>query len=316
MSRVALSADKSGIVIFKFFPSLRYGLRMLVSFFLILIGLLAQWLGGADLIGGAVLLAGNVLLLVNGYNNQVDFGRFSPSAEWQKVEMNKLEEVKALQKKIRKWDISFLDITNVPGFLVFSAMSALLFLWFTNTTGLMRVLGMDAALLFVPHWLTGTRRILLFPSLSIKIEVIEQLLAGFSKAQNGDVLELMMLIKGRDGTHLPDDVKFKVTAANAHKDFLGLYGQVVINEVQGKSYPYFYVVLVARKGYGLRKVYRHMKLPQGLIREYKEQDEAEVIVIRQYTTSTSGYHTDGWVQQEIFRQGVNVMHKVATRPTS
>jgi hypothetical protein len=84
----------------------------------------------------------------------------------------------------------------------------------------------------------------------------------------------------------------------------------VINEVDGKSYPYFYVVLVARKGYGLGKVHPH-SAAHNLLLEFKVQEETEVLVIRQKTTKTSGYHTNPVMVKNIFEEGIRIGQKVA-----
>jgi len=314
MSHLALTSSERGIVVFKLFPSLSYARRMQLSFLLISVGLLFQWLSGTILIGAIMILAGNLFLLVSGYDNLVEYGRFEPSAEWQKVDRNKLEEVKGLQKRIRRWDTSALDITNVLGFVVFAIVIVMLMNWIGNSTGLTRALGIDAAILLVPHWLTGTRRILLLPQLLVKVKTIDALLKKLDPTRFNDSVEIMMLLRGQGKQNIPDDVKFKVTTVSPDKDFLGLYGQVVINSVQGNSYPYFYVVLVARKGFGLRKSYDSLKLPTDIIKEFKSQDEVDVIVIRQFTTSTSGYHTDEERQRDIFLQGLSLMREIAPGP--
>jgi hypothetical protein len=121
----------------------------------------------------------------------------------------------------------------------------------------------------------------------------------------------MMLLKGAGKTKVPDDVKFKVEISGHHPDFLGLYGQVVTNEVQGSSYPYFYVVLVARRGFGLPEIGRRHAGPSGTVVEIKNQDEVEVLVIRQKTTKKSGYHTPPSRCVEIFMDGLDLAEKAA-----
>jgi hypothetical protein len=90
-----------------------------------------------------------------------------------------------------------------------------------------------------------------------------------------------------------------------HKDFLGLYAQVVVNEVNGTSYPYLYVVLVAKKGYGLRNAFDKYSPGSGMIKEFRDQSEVEVIVIRQETTPRSGYFTDRRAGSRIFLDGLS-----------
>ena len=69
MSRLSLSNDERGILVFKFWPNLGYRRLMQISFGLMTLGFVVQWLTGLAFPGVLVLLAGNVLLLVTGYHN-------------------------------------------------------------------------------------------------------------------------------------------------------------------------------------------------------------------------------------------------------
>jgi hypothetical protein len=86
---------------------------------------------------------------------------------------------------------------------------------------------------------------------------------------------------------------------------------VVINEVQGQSYPYFYVVLVARRDFGLHQAFREFKPGGNITKEFKPQREVEVLIIRQHTTEESGYHTDGDTAKSILLWGLRVAERVA-----
>jgi hypothetical protein len=108
------------------------------------------------------------------------------------------------------------------------------------------------------------------------------------------------------------DVKMKVDVKNHPKDLFGLYGQISVNNVKGQDYPYFYVVLVAKESAKLiSNKLSHFILPADIISEFSEQNEAEIMVIRQYTTKTSGYHTDEGAVREIFRTGLKAARKIA-----
>jgi hypothetical protein len=120
----------------------------------------------------------------------------------------------------------------------------------------------------------------------------------------------MMLLKGKE-IRIPDDVKFRVSLKGHEPDFLGLYGQVVINNVQGRSYPYFYVVLVARKGFGLKAGFDEFHLSPELTGEFGGDDDVEFIVVRQTTTSTSGYDVKPETAAMIFRLGLVLAGRVA-----
>jgi len=305
------AADRS-VVVFKLWPSLAYGKRLLVAFLLIAGGLLAQLLGGVFLWGVLPLALGNLLLLVSGYDNRVEFGKYDPAAEWVRVDAGKLDELRRLDRAIRRWDLSALDVTNVLGLALFVLATVFLVLLAVLLPGPWRILALDAALLLLPHWLTGTRSVLRMPKLLIKAEMIQQLFARLEEDLGRHRVTLLMLLRG-DDTRVPGDVKFRVEPPDKVAQFLGMYGQVVLNEVQGRSFPYFYVVLVAKRGFGLADDFKSYRPPGGITKELKPQDDVEVLVIRQTTTKRSGYHTSPAVAESILHEGLHAMHRTLQR---
>jgi len=223
-----------------------------------------------------------------------------------------------LDKKIRRWDRSLLDVTNPLGVIAFILLLGALAAGVAfgvavyETTPFGLIAALDAAVLFLPHWFTGVRSILRQPGLLVRIEAIESVLERAKRRLKDHQVNLLMLLTGGD-VSIPEDVKFKVDVAGHDKDFLGLYGQVVINAVQGTSYPYFYVVLVARKGYGLREAYRAHREGPDVTKEFKYEGEVEVFILRQHTTDKSGYHTKPAVAEAIFYEGLELAEKVALR---
>lgn len=299
-----------GIVVFLLLPSVAYGTRLIASFGLIAVGLVIQVVTGTFLAGCVPLIAGNILLLVKGYDNRVDPGQFDPELHWEPVELSKLQEIKELDQKIRRWDRSALDISNPLGVVVFLLVAAPIVAVAFLYPGAPRLLALDAAVLLAPHWITGIRSILVRPKLVVQIDAIESVLNDAEERLSRHTVTLMMLL-GEGEARIPEDIKFKVELADHHEDFLGLYGQAVLNDVQGTSYPYFYVVLVARKGYGLGDAYRKYHPPKNITKEYKPQGEVEVMVIRQHTTETKGYHTKPAHARTILFAGLDVAEQVA-----
>ena len=312
MPRLALSNDERGILVFKMWPNLGYGRRMQISFALISLGFLVQWLTAMAFPGVLILLAGNALLLVTGYHNKVEFGAYNPAAQWQKATPERLYELVELEKKIKQWDRSMMDISNPLGLVAFVVLLLLLFMWIINSRGSIQIIAIDAAALLVPHWLTGFRRMLRLPGLMVKAETISDLLESQAAGSDQYKLELLILLKGSE-EKLPDDLKIKIMPVDPVDNFLGLYGQVVINAVQGKSYPYFYVVLVAEKGSKLKSLYEHYDPPSGIISEFKSQNKVDVLIIRQKTSKTSGYHTKPDRVQRIFGEGLDLMGMLETK---
>jgi hypothetical protein len=311
MSQLTLPArDERGVIVFKVWPSLAYETRMGVAFALIAAGLLMQFLSGTFFIGGIVLAAGNLLLLVRGYDNRVDFGRFDPGADWERAEPAKLDELQRLDRKIRAWDVSLLDATNAGGAVILVVLGGFLGLVAWTARGMVQILALDGLVLLLPHWITGVRSILVLPNLMIKVRTLQTALRSMKNALEEHEVNLMILLRGGDAK-VPEDLKIKVDIKGQHADFLGLYGQVVINEVKGSSYPYFYTVLVAREGYGMRDAYERYQPPSRITTEFKRQDKVEVLVIRQTTTKTSGYHTERDAVARILLEGLRLAEQVA-----
>ena len=125
-------------------------------------------------------------------------------------------------------------------------------------------------------------------------------------------IDYYMMLRGTK-ERIPDDVKIRISIRDQHKDFLGLYGQIVLNMVSGTAHPYFYMVLVAKKGFGLVKAYQNYNPPEKIIKEHKNEGDVEVFVIRQETTRTSGYKTNDKKIRQIFSEGLRVAEKTAVK---
>ena len=104
-------------------------------------------------------------------------------------------------------------------------------------------------------------------------------------------VEFLTYVKGAKDK-LPRDVKMKVDFKNQPKEFLGMYATVSLNNVQEVLYPYFYVVLVAEQGKMMNQEFLNsVKLYPGIISEFKQENDVDILVIRQKTTKKSGYLT-------------------------
>ncbi len=314
MSAAVQRQAGSDLVVFWLARNMAYKTRMMLAFGLILLGVLLQWYSGEVFAGVIPLVAGNALLLVKGYDNRVEFKGYDPAQQWQQVEPVRLAELKALDRKIKRWDRSFMDVTNSWGLITFFLLIFLLFLMFAKLSApgqpsRLLAIPIDMAILFLPHWFTGTRRILRMPGLLIKAELLDKVRKWAEQEFPKVKAEVLMLLKGKEKT-LPADIKIKLAPKDAPKDFLGLYGQVVINNVQGKSYPYFYMVLVAQPKLGLKALAQAFDPPTGVVREFKEQNGVEVLVIRQHTTRRSGYHTKPERVRQLFELGMEQMRRL------
>ena len=295
-----------------------YKTRLLISLGFILVGFIIQYLTYNILPGVVIIFLGNILLLPSGYNNRVNLGQFDPQSDWEKVGKHKLDELLTLDRKIRKWDKSTIDASNALGgclFVILLGIIAFLavYAFFESHNRTMQIITVDAAVLLIPYWLTGLRSIFTVPTLTRKIELINTLLSQVEPQLQAHKVEYFLLLKGKD-TQVPMDVKFKVNINNQHKDFLGFYGQISLNNVQSTVYPYFYVVLVARKDFGLQQVYQAYTHSKKIVKEFKQQKDVEVLVVRKNTkVGSKGYYTGKKEVQYIFLEGLKRAETAAVK---
>ncbi len=309
----SINKPDQDVVVFYFFKSMKYNLRLFISIGLIIIGMAIQYFMMALLPGILLVLAGNLLLLVKGYDNRIKIGKFNPHAKWEKVDPGKFNDLEKLHKKMKKWDKSAIDITSGLGvfffFVLFFVLSVLYFISFDSLYSPMYIIATNILVLIMPYWFTGMKRILTKPNLILKIQVYKYVLQLFKDRVKHHNVDYYMLLQGEE-TRLPNDTKIRVSINGQKEDFLGLYAQIATNEVNGTSYPYFYTVLVAKKGFELDKKTAHYSPPNPLIKEFNIQDNVEVLVIRQFTTKKSGYHTKNKVAGFIFNEGLKLAESV------
>ena len=307
---ISLSQEDKGVIVFHIWKSLPYNTRIILSFLLIGLGFYLQY--SDNFFTGLVLIAaGNSLLLVKGYDNRIKLGKYSAAGEWVKTDKEHLEKILKLNKKIKKWDKSFIDITSPVGLGTFITIGILLFLVFIYTSEYyyyyLHIFSVDAMILLLPHWLSGLKRVTTTPLLVQKINIFFSILDKYKTEIEKLPAEIQYLIyvKGKD-VKLPDDLKIKINGKQAPENFMGMYLQIAMNNVEGKNYPYFYSVLVAKKDLGLHtKFYDKIKINRPLIKEKSTEGDMEIIVIRQYTTKTSGYHTNNELIEKIFSVSLN-----------
>ena len=315
MKNQAALAENRDVVVFHILKSMPYPRRLGLSFLLILSGMVVQAAMMTLFPGCAFVLLGSLLLVVRGYDNRVRPGKFAPEAAWEKVDRSKFGEVERLHRDMQRWDRSLLDVTNKLGLGVFALLAGIIgiFLMHGMETGnpVLVILAGNGALLLFPHWFTGIRSILTHPLMVLKIETFHRVLNSKKHPLPPDVeVEYYMLMKG-DAAKIPDDVKIRMRLKNQPADFMGLYGQVAGNTVNGKTYPYFYVVLVARAGFGLDRLAEAGAPPKKITREFSVENDVEVLVVRQTTTRTSGYHTKDKPAGLILKEGLELARRTA-----
>lgn len=166
----------------------------------------------------------------------------------------------------------------------------------------------NAFVLFGGLVLSGRRSAWMPRGLDTKAQIVRAVMESPLVKKDPALAVIPYLEIGRAGdATFPNDARVMVKLKDAPDEFIGLQGQVSINTVKTHDYPYFYVVLLARPGFRLFDRYRGAQIdPGGLTVEEKNAGEVDVIVLRQTTTKTSGYHTDGPMQEYILAQAIKI----------
>jgi hypothetical protein len=297
--------ERRHLLQFYVWPRLGYRTRLAVAGGLILVALAIQllwsWSNAVPLllITLPILLVGNLLLLVRGYN--LAPAHSGSTGQWEKTTRDRFRQVPELERQIRRWDETFVDVTCVTGALCLLAAAGatfLIVLLLDSSPATQRwvpVFAADAAVLLLPYWITGTRRGWRPVSLRQQVESLEAALQVIERFPTPPCqIQPMFEMAGSGEKRTPMAARVFVRFPEAPEDFLGLQFQVAVNDVQGTHYPYLYAVIIARPGFGL--LASHFKaisrIGASLTVERSKDQEVEVIVIRQKTTKTSGYHTD------------------------
>jgi hypothetical protein len=165
----------------------------------------------------------------------------------------------------------------------------------------------NSAVLFGGLLIGGQKSAWMPRGLDIKVEIVKRLTAA-SIIKNDPTLNPVPYLEigsAKEGS-FPDDARFMIRFKDAPDDFIGLQGQISLNSVKSALYPYFYVVIIAKHGFNLFDKIGKPVLSK-LVVERKETEEVDVIVLRQQTTKTSGYHTDARVQEYILKSGIDLV---------
>jgi hypothetical protein len=284
---------------FHFAKSLPYNVRISLTLLLLIVGFFLQLLFMNPVYGIPFLLVGIGLVLVKGYDSRARIKSFDLDPSWKTVTTDEIQEIEDLRKRSRKWDSDALDISNPLGFFSLIFFGGLAFAVavglgvLSDDFRVTVILAVDTAIVLIPLWFSGIRRILKQPNLAIKVKIILNLSEEFASLKKEDekFKPALMLATGKKSETVPVDARFSVAFPDAPEGFYGLQAQINLNVVQGTSYPYFYCVLAAKPGFGLSPYKNKIRLADNIICEYQKDKRAEVIVIRQHTTKKSGYHT-------------------------
>lgn len=286
-------------LVFHFFKRMSNGNRLLLFILLFTSGIVLQAVTNNFLAGCFVLAAATFLLLNKGLDKRVFPERFNHNTEWKPTTREQVEEIVAMDKKLRVWDRSGFEMTSCAGVFFFFVI---VIVGFTLVIGgneehdnMMAFMGGNLMILIIPHYFAGFKKY--DAGAKAVFYARECLKAGaIVNELNKDIKVTYMTLlapNAKTGVIFPKEVKLKLTRKGAPTEFLGAYGQLSINKVGSSEFPYFYTVLIFKPEFGLKAKFDDINLRSDVvIKEYSEESGVEVLVIRQKTTRTSGYHTN------------------------
>lgn len=312
--------QKQGDIKFFLAKSLPYGIRMAIIIVLMIIGVLIQALINFW-IGLILIVCGTVLSLIKGYEPVPKIK--SGTEKWNQVTPDEYKKIKLKEEQIEKWDTDSFDITNSRGKAVFiiiiiPLLSLIFFspplIWLFGSIYI--YLCIDIAAVLIPHWVTGIRNYLKKDKLIIKINILEKVMELFLAPSDVQVLPMLATEETIEKKRVPSDARLMIKFLNSPAYFLGVQVQLSINNVQGTDYPYLYCVVLSKQEEKLfakkeKTISSIINSRKNIISEVqKAQDGVDVLVIRQFTTKTSGYHTNITACYEIASTAVDLAREL------
>ncbi len=289
--------EDQGTLQFYFFKNLSYTTRIILYIGCIAAGFVFQFLTISLWPGAFLIIFAAILNLVKGYSCLPAPVSKRQDDNWARTGMDKVYQIKRMKANINKWDKDAMDISNGVGCLLFGVaaivlllVSAILQVLIGKTAS--NIFIIDSVILILSLWFNGMRKKGHQNNLYIKTDLIIELERHFTKIKHEgeNLVPSLNLQKDKEGKDFPKDCRFNIIFDNAPDDFYGILAQININTVDA-IYPYFYCVITAKNGYGLKNYIKQVDVPKGIVVEHSEDSEADVIVIRQKTTKSSGYHT-------------------------
>jgi hypothetical protein len=284
-------------------------LRNIVSFLLLAMGYLLQVNTRSVFPGLPLIIACMVINLIKGVSVPQ---QQAVKLDWQEVTPAKLIQVYDHCQKIKRFQSA--HIGCVVAVVFFGGWFALFMMPAFRWPIAPRAGIIDALILIAGLAFSGRKSAWMPPGLEIKTEIVRRILDSPLVTKDPELQALPYLEIGqtKSGGSFPNDARFMIRFKNAPEDFFGLQGQISINSVKSTQYPYFYVVVIAKPGFRLLEKFGKPDLKNITI-ENKEAGEVDVVVIRQLTTKTSGYHTNTAMQDYILAGGIRIVKSLLVK---
>jgi len=276
------------------FDKITPALRMAFSFILIAAGYLLQLSTRNVLTGLPFVITCMIMNLIKSVKIRAEQAE---ELKWQEVTAAKIDQVVEHCRRIKKFQSA--NLGCVVGFLIALVWFSIMLLPALRLPVRLSALLLDGIILIAGLALSGRKSAWLPTGLNVKTAIVQRILASpLAKDPEAQIMPFLEVGQTKAGGTFPNDARLMVRFRNAPEDFIGLQFQISINNVKSTQYPYLYAVLLAKPGFKLSEKFKDPKL-NNLIMENEEADEVDVIVIRQFTTQTSGYHTNTATQDYI-----------------
>ncbi len=241
---------------------------------------------------------------------------------WAQVTPDEYAKILAREKAWQRWDRDGFDLSNGLGIgvlVLFGGLSlaALAAMAALGAEGYLHIFIVNAVILVAPLWLIGIRTHMKRDELVIKIRLLEKVLEALVPVTVVQCLPMLATREAKEGGRVPSDARIMIRLVDAPEWFMGVQVQICLNNVQGTSYPYLYAVVLLKPE--ARRLDRAAQLAAStgaravkVTVEPKPGGEVDVLVIRQKTSRTSGYHTGVPAALGIVQLAVNVAGKLCT----
>jgi hypothetical protein len=296
--------------VYLIFDQISARLRAVVSAVLIAAGFLIQLSTYNILAGMPFILFCGLLNIVKG----ISIKKAVPEkTEWQEVTKQKIDEVIEHCRKINKFRSGNLGcLIGLVVVLVFFGGFLFPVLQELRIPFPLVATIVNALVLFMGLALSGRKTAWMPRALDKKVEIVKYIIESplIKKDPSVRAVPYLEIGHAQQGV-FPQDARLLIKFMDAPDDFIGVQGQISINAVKSREYPYFYVVLIARHDFALFKKFRSLKIVLNNVTvEEKKTAEVDVIVLRQTTTKTSGYHTDQKMQEYILSNSIKAAKRL------
>ena len=312
---------------------LRGSMRVGVVGALLAAGVVVQLVWCRPILGGVFVLVGSALTWLKGVQIKPPRPR---KREWREVTEEQFLAIEEHARQVARWARHWLNIQSGPGgccFVVALVVGAGVGWLLYGLRGgssaagpfapdraavLWLVWAIDYALLVIALWISGRRSAWTPKDLALRVDCLIPIM-GLAR-QNAMLFEVRPMLElgqyaDADRPPVPYNARLMIRLKKAEDWFMGVQVQVSINKVQNTLYPYLYCVLLAKKGHELFERVQADGVrglaPANTTIEHQEEKDVDVVVVRQHTTRTSGYHTKASVRYALVQAGLGMALAVA-----